>query len=66
MEIRAIGTPEEIEELIEELRFAPWRLAGNGKEHPSHEDDGRVRACFKTEPKPVVELEPDENGNYII
>lgn len=56
MEIRVIGTPAEVAELKDELRFAPWLLLGGEREYPVRGNAGQVRVYLKTEPKPVVDL----------
>ena len=50
MEIRVIGTPAEVAELKDELRFAPWLLVGGD----------RVRVYLRTEPKPVAVVSEGE------
>lgn len=60
MEIRVIGTPAEVAELKDELRFAPWLLVGNGREYPVSGHADRVRVYLRTEPKPVAVVSEDE------
>lgn len=59
MEIRVIGTPAEVAELKDELRFAPWLVLGGEREYPVRGDANRVRVYLRTEPKPVVEVTED-------
>lgn len=54
MEIRVIGTPAEVAELKDELRFAPWLVLGGEREYPVRDNANRVRVYLHTEPKPVT------------
>ena len=59
MEIRVIGTPAEIAELKDELRFAPWLLVGGEREYPVRGNADQVRVYLRTEPKPVANVTKD-------
>ena len=59
MEIRVVGTPAEIAELKDELRFAPWLVLGGEREYPVRGNASQVRVYLRTEPKPVAEVTED-------